>query len=107
MQTGWYGLKSCPKTNRLRIFHQVSDTHERLVLQLEDISDSPECEQRTEEDRRWDGGHMMASAAGGGGGGGGGGSAVMRDWLLVAAGIERFFFLIYTLAFGIVSSVYM
>ena len=35
------------------------------------------------------------------------GSGIMRDWILVAAGIERFFFLIYTLAFALVTSIYM
>ena len=35
------------------------------------------------------------------------GGGIMRDWILVAAGIERFFFLIYTIAFALVSSVYV
>jgi hypothetical protein len=30
-----------------------------------------------------------------------------KDWLLVAAGLERFFFVIYTVAFAIVSSAYI
>jgi hypothetical protein len=30
-----------------------------------------------------------------------------KDWLLVAAGVERFFFVIYTVAFAIVSSAYI
>merc|ERR1712113_318680 len=34
-------------------------------------------------------------------------NSVMRDWLLVAAGIERFFLMVYALAFGLVSSVYL
>ena len=33
-------------------------------------------------------------------------SIIMKDWVLVAAGIERLLFLIYGLAFGIVTSVY-
>ena len=35
------------------------------------------------------------------------GSGIMKDWVLVAAGIERFFFLIYTIAFALVTSIYM
>ena len=35
------------------------------------------------------------------------GSGIMKDWILVAAGIERFFFLIYTIAFALVTSVYV
>ena len=35
------------------------------------------------------------------------GSGIMKDWVLVAAGIERFFFLIYTIAFALVTSVYI
>ena len=34
-------------------------------------------------------------------------SGVMKDWILVAAGLERLFFLIYALAFAIVTSVYV
>ena len=33
-------------------------------------------------------------------------SIIMKDWVLVAAGLERMFFLIYGLAFAIVTSVY-
>ena len=35
------------------------------------------------------------------------GTGIMKDWVLVAAGIERFFFLIYAIAFALVSGVYM
>ena len=35
------------------------------------------------------------------------GGGIMKDWVLVAAGIERFFFLIYTIAFALVTSVYI
>ena len=35
------------------------------------------------------------------------GSGVMKEWILVAAGLERFFFIIYTLAFAVVTSVYV
>ena len=35
------------------------------------------------------------------------GSAIMKDWILVAAGVERFFFFMYTLAFAFVSAFYI
>jgi len=72
-------------------YHQVSHTHHRLQVEMEDVNESPECEQDTDlsEDE------------------GLGTPSVMRDWFLVAAGIERFFFLVYSLAFAVVSSVYM
>lgn len=70
-------------------YHQVSGTHHRLLVEMDQVSESPECEQTT-----------TASA-----------TEVERscnkDWQLVAAGIERFFFLIYTIAFAIVSSAYI
>jgi len=73
-------------------YHQVSETHQRLGnVELDDIQDSPECEQ-TERDLST---HGQA------------GSAIMKDWILVAAGIERFFFFIYTLAFAFVSGFYV
>ena len=34
-------------------------------------------------------------------------SIIMRDWILVAAGLERLFFSIYALAFAIITSVYV
>ena len=34
-------------------------------------------------------------------------SIIMKDWMMVAAGLERMFFLIYGLAFAIVTSVYV
>ena len=34
-------------------------------------------------------------------------SYIMRDWLLVAAGLERLFFSIYALAFAVITSVYV
>ena len=34
-------------------------------------------------------------------------SYIMRDWILVAAGLERLFFSIYALAFAIITSVYV
>ena len=70
----------------------MSETHQRLVVELDDIQDSPECEQTTERDLS---AHGQA------------GSAIMKDWLLVAAGIERFFFLMYSLAFAFVSGFYI
>ncbi len=34
-------------------------------------------------------------------------SMIMKDWLLVAAGLERLFFSIYALSFAIITSVYV
>ena len=34
-------------------------------------------------------------------------SIIMRDWILVAAGLERLFFSIYAMAFAIITSVYV
>merc|ERR1719266_3024215 len=75
-------------------YHQVSETHHRLELQLDDVSmsESPESEQAARELNLRDGQET---------------NSVMRDWLLVAAGIERFFLMVYALAFGLVSSVYL
>ena len=70
----------------------MSETHQRLVVELDDIQDSPECEQTTERDLS---AHGQA------------GSAIMKDWLLVTAGIERFFFLMYLLAFAFFSGFYL
>jgi len=72
-------------------YHQVSDTHQRLVVEMDDILDSPESDQVGQDLNI----HGQA------------GSGIMKDWILVAAGIERFFFLIYTLAFALVTSIYM
>lgn len=75
-------------------YHQVSDTHQRLVLELDDVSmsESPESEQAARELNNNQG---MET------------NSVMRDWMLVAAGIERFFLMVYAIAFGLVSSVYL
>jgi len=74
-------------------YHQVSETHQRLVLELDNVSmnDCPESEQAARELN----GRSQET------------NSVMRDWRLVAAGIERFFFLVYALAFALVSSVYL
>jgi len=74
-------------------YHQVSETHQRLELELDDVymNDFPESEQTA---RELNGGSQETNS-------------VMRDWRLVAAGIERFFFLVYALAFALVSSVYL
>jgi len=72
-------------------YHQVSDTHQRLVVELDDVQESPESEQ-TERDLS---AHGQA------------GAGIMKDWLLVAAGIERFCFFVYTMAFALVTSVYI
>ena len=60
----------------------------RLVLELDDVSmsESPESEQAARELNNNQG---MET------------NSVMRDWMLVAAGIERFFLMVYTIAFGL------
>ena len=111
----------------------MSSTHQRLVVELSDMAES---EQQTESDSVIDSGRNSINGGGigsshshqlemdNGGGPGGHGytstftqghpanrlrhdsSIIMKDWVLVAAGLERLFFLIYALAFGIVTSVY-
>lgn len=73
-------------------YHQVSHTHQRIGVEMDDVNESPECEQDRDLSEEEEGL---------------GTPSVMRDWFLVAAGIERFFFLVYSLAFAVVSSVYM
>lgn len=34
-------------------------------------------------------------------------SGIMKDWVLVAAGLERMFFLLYSLIFAVITSVYI
>lgn len=70
-------------------YHQVSSTHHRLVVEMDSVSESPESDQTTQS---------ISSASEG---------RKQQEWVLVAAGIERFFFLIYTIAFGVVSSAYV
>ncbi len=70
--------------------HQVSATHQRLVVELTDMAESEQQGVEGVAD-----GH--ASEA----------SGIMRDWTLVAAGLERFFFILYTIVFAIVTSVYV
>ena len=89
-------------------FFQVSSTHHRLVLELSDMAES---EQQTNnendlENQEEGAGHDMRrslstnpqDAAN---------SIIMRDWILVAAGLERLFFSIYAMAFAIITSVYV
>jgi len=85
--TGFMGRILCLSN----YYHQVSETHQRLIVEMDDIHESPESDQ---SDRDL---NAHGQAAGG----------VMKDWMLVAAGIERFFFLIYMMAFALVSTVYI
>jgi len=79
-------------------YNQISFTHQRLSSEMDTMSESPESE-RTEEDQT--SGSVCRDSA----------NTPMgrkdREWLLVAAGLERFFFLMYTIAFAIVSSSYI
>lgn len=74
--------------------HQISTTHERLIVEMDSIADSPESEQTRTQGA--DGGYRSTTV-----------SRKSQEWLLVAAGIERFFFIIYTIAFAVVSSTYI
>jgi len=69
-------------------YHQVSPTHHRLTVELDSVSDNPESEQSCSQSQNVE-------------------SLKQAEWLLVAAGVERLFFLVYTCAFGIVSSAYI
>ena len=110
---------------------KVSSTHQRLVVELSDMAES---EQQAENDSVIDSGRN--SVSGGMGHSSSShqldmndgtetrqgytstftqghserfrqdSSIIMKDWVLVAAGIERLLFLIYGLAFAIVTSVY-
>lgn len=70
-------------------YHQVSSTHQRLFLELTDMAES---EQEQNSASTSEGNNL---------------SIIMKDWILVAAGLERFFFLLYAIIFAIVTSVYI
>ena len=76
---------------------QVSATHQRLVLELTDMAES---EQQAEDEGPE--GAMPTTLLPPNDQ-----SGIMRDWVLVAAGLERFFFILYTIIFAIVTSVYV
>merc|ERR1719360_111615 len=85
-------------------YHQVSATHQRLTVELTDMAES---EQQTEsqndlEPEQGSGHDMRRPAASNRDQ-----SYIMRDWVLVAAGLERLFFLIYAMAFGVITAVYV
>ena len=93
---------------------QVSSTHQRLFLELTDMAESDQNEMGAEDDA--DGCAADSGDGGGNGRRGGGGnhfnvanesSVYMKDWVLVAAGLERFFFVLYTIVFAVVASVYV
>ncbi len=91
-------------------YHQTSFTHQRLVLELSDL-DLAESEQQQGQGQgqeldvqqlssfqQQQPSPSSAAAACGG---------VMRDWVLVAAGLERLFLMLYVLIFAVVLSVYL
>jgi len=96
-------------------YHQVSSTHQRLVLELSDM-DLAESEQGASS-----GGGGPSESAGPSTGRTAPGfadasdespeearqSGVMRDWTLVAAGVERLALILYTLVFLVELSVYV
>ena len=91
-------------------FFQVSSTHHRLVLELSDMAES---EQQTNnendlENQESEGsGHDMRRSLSNTNSQDAANSIIMRDWILVAAGLERLFFSIYAMAFAIITSVYV
>ena len=68
----------------------------RLSSEMETMSESPESE-RTDDSGVAIGRELNDTVAG----------RKDREWILVAAGLERFFFLLYTIAFAVVSSSYI
>eukprot|EP00088_Acartia_fossae_P005661 TRINITY_DN12554_c0_g1_i2.p1 TRINITY_DN12554_c0_g1~~TRINITY_DN12554_c0_g1_i2.p1 ORF type:complete len:504 (+),score=113.60 TRINITY_DN12554_c0_g1_i2:109-1620(+) len=79
-------------------YNQISFTHQRLGTEMENMSDSPESERPEGEMDQQCSVPTEPALTGG---------SKDREWLLVAAGLERFFFLLYTIAFAIVSSSYI
>ena len=87
--------------------HQVSSTHQRLNVELSSIDDNnlfqetangTTQEQQTaadlaEEFRQPNFGDKN--------------SIIMQDWIMVAAGLERLFFIVYAFAFAVVTSIYV
>lgn len=85
-------------------FHQVSSTHQRLVLELTDMAESEQQSDGRANSPDSNGGEAGLPAASMSCKDD---SIVMKDWLLVAAGLERLFFTIYAIAFAIITSVYV
>ncbi len=90
-------------------YHQVSATHQRLFLELTDMAESEQqdsmdesSQQQQQQQQQHQQGSVFNHAQGDHGQ-----SLIMKDWLLVAAGLERFFFILYTVIFAIVTSVYV
>lgn len=83
-------------------YHQVSSTHQRLTVELTDMAESEQqTEQETEEGVRVPNLNLSQVDLNSDN------SFIMRDWILVAAGLERLFFTVYALAFAIITSVYV
>lgn len=86
-------------------YHQVSSTHQRLTVELTDMAESEQQNMDVEET-----GHDMRARQSSNALGltpEDHQSFIMRDWILVAAGLERLFFTVYALAFAIITSVYV
>ena len=81
---------------------QVSATHQRLTVELTDMAES---EQQTEQNtlENEEAGHDMRRISNSNRDQ----SYIMRDWILVAAGLERLFFTIYAMAFAVITAVYV
>jgi hypothetical protein len=90
---------------------QVSATHQRLVVELDDLAESEQqtdpsngdlfrpSDQRISTGRIHNQGSSIFAENEA--------SIIMRDWIMVAAGIERLFFVVYAIGFAIITSVYI
>ena len=90
----------------------MSATHQRLVVELDDLAESEQqAEQGNGDLFRPE--HRMSGRIHNPGGaastlfGDNEASIIMRDWIMVAAGIERLFFVVYAIGFAIITSVYV
>jgi hypothetical protein len=100
------------KLNFNIIDFQVSSTHQRLVVELDDLAES---EQQAEQgngdlfrsEHRMSGRIHNQAGAASTLFGDNEASIIMRDWIMVAAGIERLFFVVYAIGFAIITSVYV
>ena len=88
-------------------YHQVSSTHQRLVLELTDMAESDQQSEQGDAESRAGPGGEHPGAEHNFDKGDPELSGIMKDWVLVAAGLERMFFLLYSLIFAVITSVYI
>ena len=84
----------------------MSATHHRLVVELDDLAES---EQQTDTGNGdlFRPGRVSNPGNGSALFGESEASIIMRDWIMVAAGIERLLFVVYAIGFAIITSVYV